>query len=284
MSYLETLDGELAAVGIRGRRRARIVAEFADHLDCDPQARLGEPSDLARQFADELGTTLARRAAFVAFAALAVVAALFAAGVLRARGQIFASATTPVPVLADAAVWLTVLGAQVALVSGLLAALRAFRLREAEAVARAQAATIVRRASVGVAAGVVTMVGFGLSALALHGHVAASWTTLVVSLAGGGILVLLATAPTLLSAGRVRPAAAGPAGDLNEDLGPLMPPALRTRPWSLAILVAVALAAVITVAGAVQSDAIDGALRGLADGAACLVGFAVLGRYLNLRA
>jgi hypothetical protein len=40
---------------------------------------------------------------------------------------------------------------------------------------------------------------------------------------------------------------------------------------------------VIGLAGVVQSDPFDGLARGLADGAACLAGFAVLGRYLGLR-
>jgi hypothetical protein len=72
---IKELGRELAAVGIRGRRRDRILAEFADHLACDPQAQLGEPRDLARQFADELATDSARRAAFATFGALAAVAA-----------------------------------------------------------------------------------------------------------------------------------------------------------------------------------------------------------------
>lgn len=63
----------------------------------------------------------------------------------------------------------------------------------------------------------------------------------------------------------------------------LIPPALRGGPWSPALAVTGAVAVVIAVAGVVQSDPFDGALRGLADGAACLLGFAVLGRYLGLR-
>jgi hypothetical protein len=74
MNYVDSLEVELAAAGIPARRRARIVAEFSDHLHENPEAELGAPRDLARQFADELGTRLARGTAYRAFAALAVAA------------------------------------------------------------------------------------------------------------------------------------------------------------------------------------------------------------------
>jgi len=38
---IDELARELASVGIRGRRRERILTEFADHLTCDPEAQLG---------------------------------------------------------------------------------------------------------------------------------------------------------------------------------------------------------------------------------------------------
>jgi hypothetical protein len=70
--YLSELDAELARAGIRGSRRKRIVTEFADHLRCDSAADLGAPAALATEFADELGTSFARTAAFQAFVALAL--------------------------------------------------------------------------------------------------------------------------------------------------------------------------------------------------------------------
>ncbi|HEY5427845.1 MAG TPA: hypothetical protein VIK04_01905, partial [Solirubrobacteraceae bacterium] len=57
---------------------------------------------------------------------------------------------------------------------------------------------------------------------------------------------------------------------------------MRGRPWRLAVVVAVAVAAAITVAGVPASDALDGGVRGIADALVCLVGFATLGRYLGL--
>ena len=74
--YLNDLDAQLARAGIRGARRKRIVTEFADHLSCDPDAALGDPTALATQFADELGTTFARTAAYQAFVALALAGIL----------------------------------------------------------------------------------------------------------------------------------------------------------------------------------------------------------------
>jgi hypothetical protein len=283
MSYLESLNRELDAAGIPARRRARIVAEFADHLECDPQAQLGEPKELARQFADQLGTVLARRAAVFAFAALAVAGLLFTFGVLRGQGRFFASASSARPVLGDVGGWFTVLGAQVAFAAGVLAALRAYRSRQEGVVPREEAVMIVRRAGVGVGAGLVTMVGFGLSALALRNHVAGSWETLALALSGAGILTLLACTPVILAAARLQPVAPGSAGDLYEDLGPLVPRPLDRSPWSIAIALAVVIAVVLTVAGIVQADPYDGALRGIADGLACLVGFGLLGQYLGLR-
>jgi len=66
VGFVTRLGEELGRVGIRGRLRTRILAEYADHLACDPAAQLGEPGALARQFADELGSARARRAAVTA--------------------------------------------------------------------------------------------------------------------------------------------------------------------------------------------------------------------------
>jgi hypothetical protein len=80
--YLTEVGDELTKAGIRGRLRARILAELTDHLESDPGADLGDPARLARQFADELGTSRARTAAISAFAALALAGSCAAALVL----------------------------------------------------------------------------------------------------------------------------------------------------------------------------------------------------------
>lgn len=282
MTYLDNLGDELAAAGIRGGRRARILAEFADHLACDPDAGLGTPRDLARQFADELGTSLARRAALLGFAALAVAGAAFVAAFLAHRGVLRSASDTGQP-FSDIAAALMVIGPQVALAAGLLGALRALRRRGTAVVPRAEATVIVRRAATGLVAGLASMVGFAWMALILGDRVPGWWVVLTVSLSGAGALALLAAAPAVLAAARVRPVAGGAGGDLFDDFGGLMPPRLRGRPWSVALVLAAGIVVVVALAGVVQSDPFDGILRGIADGVACLVGFGVLGRYLGLR-
>lgn len=282
MTYTERLSGELSNVGVRGRVRARILAEIADHLACDPDADMGPPDQLARQFADELGTSLARRAALVAFASLAAAGSMFAAAFLSNPGVIRSATVTARP-FSDLAAALMVVAPQVALVSGLLAAVRAARRRGASVMARAEAAIVVRRAGTGLVAGLASMGGFALLAVIIGNRAPGSWVVLTLSLSGAGALALVGATPALLAAARLRPVAQGSAGDLSDDLGVLMPGRLRGRPWSMALLVAGAVALVIALAGVVQSDPFDGALRGLADGGACLLGFALLGRFLGLR-
>ena len=282
MRYSERLSVELSNVGVRGRLRARILAEIADHLACDPDADMGPPAQLARQFADELGTSLARRAALVVFASLAAAGSMFAAAFLSNPGVIRSATETARP-FSDLAAALMVVAPQVALVSGLLAPVRAARSRGASVMARAEAAIVVRRAGTGLVAGLASMGGFALLAVIIGNRAPGSWVVLTLSLSGAGAMALVGATPALLAAARLRPVAQGAAGDLSDDLGVLMPGRLRGRPWSLALLVAAAVALVIALAGVVQSDPFDGALRGLADGGACLLGFALLGRFLGLR-
>jgi hypothetical protein len=241
------LERELHAVGIPRARRARILAEIADHLACDPSADLGEPRVIARRFADELGTAYARRAGFASFLALAPFG--FACVVLFALHR-----TVNVPI---------VLGTQLAFVGGTLAALRAWRIRRAVAVPAAQASIVLRRVGLALAG----------TALTAGGLFPASVPVAAIGCASAAVC-----AAALVRAARLRPADGAPAdGDLATDLG------IDETPWRLALLIAGGVALCIAVAGAVQADGIDGALRGLVDGSACLAGFAVLGRPLGLR-
>jgi hypothetical protein len=283
VSYLDDLSRELGAVGIGGARRRRIVREFADHLSCDPAAQLGAPGALARQFADELGTGLARRAAFVAFAALSVTGAMCAVVFLASPIVLGRSLSAGVLPLDESGAVLCAVAAQTALVAGSLGLLRAWRRRDAGVLPRAEAVIIGRRAGVGLAAGVATLAGVALVALGLSDHVANWWVTLTVALAGAGTLVLAGAGLSLLPAARIRPVAEGSAGDLFDDLTPLVPIRLQGRAWLFAVGVAAAVALVIALLGVAQGDPFDGLVRGIADGAACLAGFAVLGRYLGLR-
>ena len=157
------LRRELAAVGIRGRERDRILAEFADHLACDPDAVLGDPRELAQQFADDLATDTTRRAALWTFGALAVVA--FAVGVpellLPTVPDIAGGSSLLLVVSATLA---AVVGAQIAFAAGCLAAVRALQ--------RPHDVTLVRRrTAVALGAGALTALGSALYAVNFRGVV-----------------------------------------------------------------------------------------------------------------
>src|SRR5262249_4638803 len=134
-----------------------------------------------------------------------------------------------------------------------------------------------RRTGVALAFGLATM-----GALALYAHefrpaLAGWWVTLTyASTVAASSLLIAATVPTIRAA-RLRPEIAGAAGDVFDDLG------FRLEPWRFASLVAVGVGLAVWVAGIAQGDPIDGLLRGVLEGLACLGGFAVLGRYLGLR-
>jgi hypothetical protein len=280
VSFLEQLGDELRAAGVPGRRRERIVAEYADHLSCDPAAQLGSPSELARQFADELGTSRARRGAGAAFGALAVVGALSIGSFASANLGPLKSAELHPLARVDAAV--LVLAAQVAFATGVLAAVRAFWRRGADSLPRAEATVMLRRTSIALLAGLVSMIALAAMALALHHTESTAWRTYTLIAAGAGILALLAAAPAALAAARLRPTTPGESGDLFDDLGPLAPPPLRGHPWRFALLFAGALFVAVTLQGVVVSDPFDGIARGVLEAFACLLGFAALGPYVGL--
>ena len=281
-TYLESLARELAQVGIRGRLRRRIVAEFADHLACDTSAALGAPSTLARQFADELGTSRARVAALRAFGALALAGLLFGFAVTSAAarggvGRVNVSAPIAALMLG------CILAGQVAFVAGGLGLLRALRLRRDSVICTAEASVLARRAGVGLAAGAVTMLALPAIALGAPHAFSSAWRVYAFVATGVGVGAMLLAVPAVVAAVRVRPLVDGRAGDLFSDLGPLVPSAVDASPWRFALLVALALAIVTAAVGVAGNDPYDGALRGLFEGAGCLAGFATLGRYLALR-
>lgn len=280
--YPDSLRAELSAVGITGRLRARILDEITDHLACDPTAELGAPRLLARQFADELGTLRVRRAAARSFAALALAGLLFGSVFVDAPAAAFGAAPAGVSLVGRAARWGAVLAPQIAFVAGVLAALRALRRRRAGVIAAAEARMIARRATVGTLFGIVSMACLAAIALSLHRWVPSAWETRALVASGVGLVGLFAVLPSLWATARVRPVAGGGAGDLFDDLGPMVPAALRGRPWRLAVIVAGGIAVAIALAGIPGDDLYDGIARGVVDAAACLIGFATLGRYLGL--
>lgn len=278
MEYRDQLIRELTEVGISGRLRARIVAEFADHLACDPEAQLGEPAAIARQFADELGTSRARRAAFASFTALMLAGILFAVAFVAAPGPMFAASAPSW--FARAARWVAAGAPQFAFAAGLLAVLRAMRLRRFRVIPADESRLIVRRATLGVAFGVMTMASLlVLSTEWRHDQPG----RLVTELCGAaGIVALLATLPALMAASRLPSLAEGTVGDLYDDIGPWTPRWFRVSPWRLAWVLAAVIFLGLAVTGFMADDGPDGVVRGFLDGALCLIGFGTVGRYLGL--
>jgi hypothetical protein len=302
-AYLADLSAELGRRGVRGNRRRRILAETEDHLLTDPDAvgRFGDASAIAQAFADDLGTRAALRAPLWAFTGLAVAGVFYSTifvawsgfGAASTRGVAVGAAGAFQTVASGRASWLGLLAAatlvlapQAAFVSGLLALLRALRLRGRRSVPAAEVRTLRRRT--------VTAVGFGLAsigAVALFaqqlGPQLPGWSA---GLFGWGVVGAVLSAVLLVASGaiglrtaNVRVAAAGAAGDIFDDLGPAVPAPLHGHPWAFAAAVSCGTGMLVWLAGVVASDPYDGALRGLAEGAACIAGFAVLGRFLALR-
>ncbi|HEX5449945.1 MAG TPA: hypothetical protein VFW85_07800 [Gaiellaceae bacterium] len=168
MSYAGELRDELARTGIRGAHAERIVAEFEDHLACDPEAQLGAPREVAERFASELRVVRTRRATVGAFLALALCGVVFLV-VVATHGRAGGSPWSALAAIACA---------QIALVAGLLALMRGLRARSAGDLRVAQRRAIVALlagagvalglAGVGAYAGLVALPGLVLAARVLR--------------------------------------------------------------------------------------------------------------------
>jgi hypothetical protein len=281
VTYLDDLSRALAAHGIRGRTRRRILAEFDDHLRSDPGAeeRLGAAQDIANTFAAELGAQASRRAAVGAFAALGVAGAAYAASFvsLQLAGQPHDLFEPLLGALAFAAL---IVCPQVAFVTGTLALVRAIRLRGQRVLPTNELVAIRRRTTVALGFGLATMAALALFAHEFRAELAGWWLALTYgSTAAASLLLALALVPTVRAA-HMRPEIAGDAGDVFDDIGLVR---YRAEPWRFARRVAVAVGLVVWLAAAVQGDPLDGLLNGIAEGIACLGAYAVLGRYIALR-
>jgi hypothetical protein len=279
--YLERLSTELGRVGIRGRLRDRILIEAADHLAEGEQAHFGDPAELAQQFADELGTATARRSAFRAFAALAMAGAAYAVvGGSLGRPDV---AGAPEPALGVLATVGAIVLPQISFVAGSLAALLAWRRRSEAVLAAADVRLLLRRTGIALGAGGGALACAALYALEYRSGLGTAWSHVGIAAAGTASIAVVTAAAATVRAARVRTQAAGVAGDVFDDLGPLVPTRYRGRPWAFAGAVAVSAGAIVLLAGVAQSDPFDGALRAGAEALACLAGFWALGRPLGLR-
>ncbi|MGH2843457.1 MAG: hypothetical protein ACRDKL_07730, partial [Solirubrobacteraceae bacterium] len=221
MSFLRELERELTTVGVPLGRRERILAEFADHLHESPQANLGEPRALARQFADELGTSLARESAFRAFSVLAgiglALAVVWLAGTGVRRLAFHGAQHSATPAWAPLLLLLAALGAQVSLAAGGLALLRALRLRGEHVINRAEATVLARRSAVALLGGALALVSLPVWALAFPHAGGSAWHGFAWAVTGVGLAVIAATLPALARSLRLQPTPDGPSADLTYD-------------------------------------------------------------------
>jgi hypothetical protein len=264
---IEDLARELARVGIQGRRRERILTEFADHLACDPEAKLGDPRSVAEQFADELASDGARRAALSTFAALAVVAV--AVGVPQLTLPTVPDITAGRSAfLVGPATLAMVIGSQIAFAAGTLAAMRALRLQGPHEV------TVVRRrVAVALAAGALTALGSALYAANFWNVVPDWWAALAVAGAAATALPLGASALASARRSGVAVSTSDPARGLSADLGPLARPAL---------IGAAAIAAMLVATSVLEGSLVEGAIRAAFEGVLFIACFLTLRRPLAL--
>ena len=281
MSYVDELSRELAAVGIRGGRRRRILAEVDDHLRSSGDVEaFGSPRLVAQQFADELATVSARRAAVATFAGLVPAGLAYAALVLGwgTGPDITAARTLPVG-LAAATVML--LAPQVALASGVLAVLRVWSVRGQAAAPAAELRVVRRRAALAAGCGVLTFGAVLAYAYEYSAGLPGSWLVTAVATSVVAVAALVPAAATLAGSSSLRPAVAGEAGDLTDDLEPLLrhAPGVVATPWRICGL----FAAFVALAALVGAGVDEGPRNAIGEAIVIVVGFAALGRFLGLR-
>ncbi len=287
MNWLDTLAAELDARRVPRRERVRILAELRDHIECEPgcEERLGDPRELAISFADELATFRVRLSAFQTFGALALAAAALIVSqlVLASAGGHPGFANGISPLLFFPALVGMVFAAQVALVAGSLAALRSVRLRQVQRLPTAQIDLIARRARVGALAGLATVWGLVLYLVDFSLRLPGWYIGLVGGLAAVAGVALYAAATTVNRAQAIVSASPGTAGDVYEDVPVIGWRWLRRRPWRLGAVGSLLVAVAVTVFTAHAERSLqEGLERGVVEGLAAAVGFALLGRAVGL--
>ena len=272
MSYLAELSDELGAVGIRGSRRRRIIAEVADHLASGGEVEtFGTPRLIAQRFADELATAGTRRLAWLSFFALAPVGIGFGLlFVLMRPGPDITSAST-LPVGLTAAFGM-VLAPQIALASGLLALALGWRIR-AETVAPAAALRVLRRrVAVALACGALTLTAVATYGFEYSAQLPGWWPIAAYAIAGTLLLPLGAAGVALSRTARLRPQAGDMVADAVDEIS-------RGHPWRFCLFFATAVGLVALVGGSLD----EGPRNAVAEIVLICSSFAVLGRFLGLR-
>jgi len=280
--YLRELRAELGAVGIRGSRRRRILAETADHLhESGEAARFGEPKLIAALFADELATNGARRAAISSFLVLAAAGIVYTVlfGLINSWPDFTSAKLLP---LAIGAAFTMLVAPQVAFAAGLLAVAGAWRLRSETTAPAAEIRVLRRRSAVALGSGAAALAAMAVYAYEYSSGLPGWWQTTAFASVGAALVPVGVAAFALGRNTRVRPQAAGLAGDLFDDLAPVVdriPLRLRGRPWRFCLLVAAGVAAVALIGGGPD----EGPRNAVFEFLAVCAAFAGLGRFLGLR-
>ncbi len=172
---------------------------------------------------------------------------------------------------------------QVALVAGLLAAWRAGRRRRTTRLPAAEIALIENRTRVALLGGFGTMAGLGLYLADFSSILPAWYIALIAGLTAGAAVTLALALRRLGRAAEIVSQTPGAAGDVYDDLPLLGRGRLRRRPWLLGVVgsLLVAIVAIIFTAHA-EHSLVEGLERGIPEGLAAALGFAVLGRTVGL--
>jgi hypothetical protein len=297
--FLSRLAGELATCGVHGSDAQRVLAEARDHLleaaaagEADAGECFGDPAEIARLVASELATARARRATFASFAALALTGVVYGLvfvlqGAAGGPPDIFGGRIGAVGPIAGIAM---VVLPQLAFVSGCLALLRALRLGRTPAAGRAELGLLRARSRVALVAASGTLLALVAYSLDFAGDLGGWWVAttvgacvlLLVPLAGADLLVTRSARPL--------PAFEGEAGDVFDDLAPIIRRTpigrldLADHPWPFALLCAAVVGGLAFAAGwYAEGDPGSGLVRGGFEAAAFVISFAALGRKLGLR-
>jgi hypothetical protein len=275
-------------------------------------AAFGAPDVVARRFAEQLAVDATRRATRAVLVAVAAYGAVFAAST-----QI-AAVRAASPFAADPADAIAWFAAQIAATCAALTAARALRHRRDAALPAGKLRYMNRGAAVAVGAVLVSVGADAVAAVAAPAAGAGGTTRLLLLAAVAAVGAIAVGGLGAVARATVRTRALArlddrPADDddiLDDVLAlagavermPLaargltgarrLAPALRAHPWRLGALTALAAGLVLTATHLVaEGPPTDGALVALAvagiivgiEGAAVLVCFAVLGRFLGLR-
>jgi hypothetical protein len=297
-AYLRELARALDAFGLRGAVARRLLAEARDHLEesaldvGEEQAvhAFGAPHDLAELAARELATTRTRSVAFATFSVLglagAAYAVVFATLPLAGSPDIAAGS---VPGLGLSALLGIVFFPQLAFVTGCLAFLRAWRLRERPWLSAAELRVQQWRVAVAIGAGVLTFASLAVVAVDFRRDLAGWWVLSTVIVSGVACALLTPVAVAGVRSCLPVVTAAGPAESVFDDLDDVLRHVpgcrgvnLRREPRRLALVVALAAGAAVALAGATAGDPFDGLLRAVFEGVAVIGCYLVLGRRLGL--